>query len=83
MTVKMTHPKSPIAVEVQPEAVQTYESQGWRKAEVDAPAGNATLEAWQQYARQRGFSEDELLGEPDDDGQRQPLGRDELRAALS
>jgi len=83
VTIKMTHPKSKIPVEVQPAAVQTYESQGWRRAETDAPAGNASLEAWQEYARKRGFSEDDLLGEADDSGERQPLGRDELRAALS
>jgi hypothetical protein len=73
MTIKMTHPKSSIDVEVQPSAVATYESQGWRKATDGAPAGNASLEAWQDFAREKGFTDEELEGK----------SRDDLRAALS
>lgn len=39
--------------------------------EVEAPAGNASLEAWQEYARSKGASDDDLDGK----------GRDDLRDA--
>lgn len=73
MTVKMTHPQSKIPVEVQAQAVEAYESQGWRKATEDAPAGNASLEVWQEFARTKGFTDEELEGK----------SRDDLRSALS
>lgn len=71
--MKMTHPKSRLAVEVAEDLVPTYESQGWRAATIDAPAGNASLEAWQAFARAKGFSDEDLEGK----------SRDDLREALS
>lgn len=71
--MKMTHPKSAQVIDVAESSAERYRSQGWRPATTEAPAGNASLAAWQDFAREQGFSEDQLDG----------MGRDELRAALS
>lgn len=71
--MKMTHPDTDLVVEVPAHATETYASQGWREATVDAPAGNASLEAWQDFARDQGLSDDDIEGK----------SRDDLRAALS
>lgn len=71
--MKMTHPDSDLVVEVPAHAIATYESQGWREATPDAPKGNAPLAAWQEYARLKGFTDEDL----------EDKSRDDLRAALS
>lgn len=71
--MKMTHPDSDLEIEVRDDLADTYRSQGWRAATVGAPAGNASLETWQAYARTQGFTDDDLDGK----------NRDDLRAALS
>jgi hypothetical protein len=71
--VTMTHPASAQQIHVAPNAVERYESQGWRKATPNAPKGNASLEDWQAFAREQGFTDDQIEGK----------SRDELRAALS
>jgi len=43
------------------------------KAQLDEPAGNATLEAWQAYARSKGATDEELAG----------VSRDDLRTTYS
>ena len=40
---------------------------GERDDIVDPPAGNASLEAWQEYARSRGLSDADLVGKSRDD----------------
>lgn len=72
-TVKLTHPDSTQELDVLPDQVERYESQGWRTATAGAPAGNASLETWQEFARTKGFTEEDLDGK----------SRDDLRAALS
>jgi hypothetical protein len=71
--MKLTHPDSTQTVEVDPRHADRYLSQGWREATSDAPAGNASLEVWQEFARSKGFTDEDL----------QDKGRDDLRAALS
>lgn len=71
--MKMTHPASDHVVDVIPARAEMYRQQGWREATPDAPAGNASLAAWQNFARTKGFEDAELEGKT----------RDELRAALS
>lgn len=71
--MKLSHPESKQTVDVLPEHVDRYQSQGWRAATADAPAGNAALEAWQAFAREKGFTDADLDGK----------SRDDLRAALS
>jgi hypothetical protein len=71
--VTMTHPASNQEIQVAPSAVERYESQGWRKATPDAPKGNASLEDWQAFAREQGFTDEQIDGKT----------RDDLRAALS
>lgn len=71
--MKMTHPDTNLELEVPDALATSYESQGWRAATLDAPAGNASLEAWQDYARSKGFADDDLKDKT----------RDDLRAALS
>ena len=71
--MKLTHPASGRTIEARPEHAGPYLEQGWREATTDAPAGNASLEAWQDFARAKGFTEDDLDGK----------SRDDLRAALS
>jgi hypothetical protein len=71
--MKMTHPDTNLEIEVPESLASSYESQGWRAATVDAPAGNASLVEWQEFARTKGFTDDDLDGKT----------RDDLRAALS
>ena len=71
--MKLSHPNSDLTIDVADALAPSYESQGWRPATVKAPAGNATLEAWQEFAREQGFSEEDPAFE----------SRDALRAALS
>lgn len=71
--MKLTHPDSDQVLDVDPKHAPRYTSQGWRPATPDAPAGNASLDAWQAFARERGFTDEDLDGK----------SRDELRAALS
>lgn len=71
--MKMTHPQSAQTIDVPDSAADRYRSQGWRPATRQAPGGNASLEAWQDFARTQGFTEDQLDG----------MGRDDLRSALS
>lgn len=70
---KLIHPDSKHEIEVAESAVSRYESQGWRQPSDDAPKGNASLEDWQDYARDKGLSETDIEG----------ASRDELRAALA
>lgn len=71
--MKLTHPETDLEIDVPEFSVETYASQGWRPATVEAPPGNASLEVWQDFARSEGFDEsDPAFG-----------SRDALRAALS
>ena len=71
--MKMTHPDTDLEVEVPDGLISSYVSQGWRPASSDAPAGNASLDLWRDYARSKGFTDEDLDGKT----------RDDLRAALS
>lgn len=71
--MKMMHPDSEQEIDVDPGAAWRYESQGWRQIAADAPKGNGTLEEWQDYARNKGLTDDDIEGQ----------SRDELRAALA
>jgi hypothetical protein len=71
--MRLMHPDSKQEIDVDPGAAWRYETQGWRKPADDAPKGNASLEEWQDYARAKGFTTDDLDGKT----------RDELRAALA
>ena len=71
--MKMTHPDTDLDIDVPEHLADTYRSQGWREATTDAPKGNASLEEWQEYARAKGFAEEQIEGQ----------SRDDLRAALS
>lgn len=71
--MKMTHPETDLVVDVPETAADVYRSQGWREATPAAPAGSASLEAWQTFALEQGLSEADVEG----------TTRDELRAALS
>lgn len=71
--MKLTHPESDLAIEVDDRNADAYLSQGWREATSEAPAGNASLEAWQAFALRQGMTEDDI----------EDLTRDDLRAALS
>lgn len=70
---KLIHPDSKHEIEVAESVVGRYRSQGWREPADDAPKGNSSLEDWQDYARSKGFSDDDLDGRT----------RDEIRAALA
>lgn len=72
-TTTLTHPDSAQDIEVDVDHVARYLTQGWREKATDAPKGNAALEEWQDYARTKGFSDEDLDGK----------SRDELRAALA
>lgn len=72
-TKTLTHPESNQDIEVNADHVDKYLDQGWREKAEDAPKGNASLEEWADYARTKGFSDDDLEGK----------SRDELRAALA
>jgi hypothetical protein len=69
----MTHPASAQTIDVNDAHVDRYTEQGWRPATVSAPPGNASLSEWQDFARDQGFTDDQIDGK----------SRDELRAALS
>lgn len=71
--MKMTHPSSDQTIDVNDAHVDRYAQQGWREATVSAPPGNASLAEWQDFAREQGFTPEQIEGK----------GRDELRAALS
>jgi hypothetical protein len=71
--MKLTHPNTEQSIDVAPGHVDRYLEQGWRPATVEAPAGNASLADWQDFARTQGFAEDDIEGKT----------RAELRAALS
>lgn len=71
--MKLMHPDSNQEIDVDPGAAWRYESQGWRAPADDAPKGNASLEDWQAYARDKGLSALDIDG----------ATRDELRAALA
>lgn len=71
--MKLMHPDSKQEIEVSLDAAWRYESQGWRAPADDAPKGNASLEDWQQYARDKGLAETDIEG----------ASRDDLRAALA
>lgn len=71
--MKLMHPDSKQEIEVADEVADRYFSQGWREPADDAPKSSAPLSAWQDYAREKGFSDEEIEGKT----------RDELRAALA
>lgn len=71
--MRLTHPDSKQDIDVPEGAAWRYKAQGWREVASDAPKGNASLEDWQEYARGKGFTDDDLDGR----------SRDELRAALA
>lgn len=71
--MKLTHPDSTQTIDVDEARVEMYVSQGWRPATTDAPKGNAPLGEWQAFAREKGFTDDDLEGKT----------RDDLRTALS
>lgn len=73
MALRLMHPDSKQEIEVDEAVAPRYFSQGWREPAEDAPKGNASLAEWQEYARTKGFSDDDLEGKT----------RDELRAALA
>lgn len=73
MTKHLIHPDSKQEIEVADSVASRYQLQGWREPATDAPKGNASLEEWQDYARTKGFTDDEIDGR----------SRDELRAALA
>lgn len=63
---KMTHPDSENAIEVTEDQQHEFETQGWVSTD-DRPAGNASLESWQEYAAQHNVAVE-------------GLNRDEIRA---
>lgn len=71
--MKLMHPESKQEIDVDPDSAWRYQSQGWRAPADDAPKGNASLEDWQEYAREKGLSATDIDG----------ATRDELRAALA
>lgn len=71
--MKLRHPKRGRVIEVAPERAAMYRASGWVDATPDAPAGNASLATWQEFARTKGFTDEDIDGK----------SRDDLRAALS
>lgn len=71
--MKLVHPHSKQEIEVGDSRVAHYVSQGWHQLAGDAPKASASLSAWREYARTKGFSDDDLKG----------MKRDEIRAALA
>lgn len=71
--MKLMHPESKQEIEVADVVAPRYFAAGWRELADDAPKGNASLAEWQEYARTKGFSDDDL----------EDKTRDELRAALA
>ena len=72
-TKTLTHPDSAQDIEVESDHVDRYVAQGWREKATDAPKGNDSLEKWQEYARTKDFTDEDIEGKT----------RDELRAALA
>lgn len=70
--MKLSHSDSDLVLEVADDQADVYASQGWRPV-VEPPAGNASLEAWQEYAREQGLAHEDIQGR----------SRDDLRSALS
>lgn len=71
--MKLRHPGRGRVIDVPAARAEMYRSQGWVEATEDAPPGNASLAVWQDFARSKGFADDDLNGKT----------RDDLRAALS
>ena len=71
--MKLMHPASSQEIEVTDSVAGRYIGQGWRRVTPDAPKPTAPLKAWQEFARSKGFTEDDLKG----------MKRDEIRAALA
>lgn len=71
--MKLMHPASKQEIEVADAVADRYLGQGWRQVAPDAPKSGAPLKAWQEFARSRGFTDDDLKG----------MKRDEIRAALA
>lgn len=71
--MKLSHPHTDQTIEVNEAHAERYLEQGWREATTDAPAGNASLADWQDFARAKGFKDSEIEGKT----------RADLRAALS
>lgn len=72
-SVTLVHPESDQRIEVLVEHADRYTQQGWREVEAGAPPASASLKKWQEFARERGFTDAEIDGKT----------KDELRAALS
>ena len=70
---KLMHPASGQEIEAAEERVPLYVSQGWRRVSDDTPKATAPLKVWQEFARSKGFTDDDLKG----------MKRDEIRAALA
>lgn len=68
--MRLMHPGSPQEIDVLEGSEHRYLANGWRPVEADAPKANASLKAWQEFAREKGFEDFE------------GMTRDELRAAL-
>ena len=71
--MRMTHPDTDRVIDVADDPAPMYSSQGWVRDLATPPPGNASLAAWQEYARALGFAEDYIDG----------MTRNELRDALS
>ena len=71
--MKMMHPASAQEIEVRAEHAARYLAQGWRELAEDAPKAGAPLAAWRDYARSKGFTDDDLEG----------MKRADIRAALA
>lgn len=69
----LIHPETNHEIDVAPSVVERYKTQGWREPANDAPKGNASLEDWQKYARDKGLSDADIEGQ----------SRDDLRSALA
>ena len=70
--MRLMHPASEQEIEVLDGSEHRYLKNGWRPVEPDAPKANASLKAWQEYARSKGLTDDEIKGQT----------RADLRAAL-
>lgn len=72
-SVTLSHPNSAHQIEVPADRTAMYKSQGWSEATPDAPKANASLKDWQAFARDQGFTDEQIEGK----------SRDELRQALA
>lgn len=70
--MRLMHPGSTQEIEVLDGSERVYLANGWRPVEPGAPKANAPLKAWQEYARAKGLTDDDIKGQT----------RAELRAAL-